>query len=360
MAQFNQSDQAAHQFLSPDNQGRIMKAVGYKQAGPIDRQDALIDITLPKPVPTNHDLLVEIAATAVNPIDYEIRRNAAPTDGEVRVLGWDAVGIVVDKGSLVQGFEIGDRVYYCGAIQRQGSNAEYNLVDARIAAKAPASLSNAEAAALPLTSLTAWEMLFERLDVTRPVPGAAPAVVIIGGAGGVGSMAIQLLRACTDLTVIATASRQETKEWCASLGAHHVVDHSQPLAPQIEALGIGAPGFVFATAGSIEYRDDIVKLMSPQGRYGYIDNPKVFDANPFKWKCISIHLEAVFMRSLMQTTDMGVQGTILRQVAELIEAGKIRTTLNETFSPINATNLKRAHQLLESGRARGKVVLEGF
>lgn len=337
-----------------------MKAVGYKQSGPIDRDDALIDITLPTPVPTDHDLLVDIAATGVNPIDYEIRRNAAPSDGEARVLGWDAVGTVVETGALVQGFEIGDRVYYCGAIRRQGSNAEYNLVDARIAAKAPASLSNAEAAALPLASLTAWEMLFERLDVTRPVPGAAPAVVIIGGAGGVGSMAIQLLRARTDLTVIATASRPETKQWCTSLGAHHVVDHSQPLAPQIEALGIGAPGFVFATAGSIEYRDDIVQLMSPQGRYGYIDNPTVFDANPFKWKCISIHLEAVFMRSLMQTADMSVQGDILRQVAELIEAGKIRTTLTETLSPINAANLKRAHQMLESGRTRGKIVLEGF
>ncbi|MNL12769.1 Zinc-type alcohol dehydrogenase-like protein [compost metagenome] len=173
-------------------------------------------------------------------------------------------------------------------------------------------------------------------------------------------MAIQLLRARTDLTVIATASRPETKEWCASLGAHHVVDHSQPLAPQIEALGIGAPGFVFATAGSIEYRDDIVKFISPQGRYGYIDNPKMFDANPFKWKCISIHLEAVFMRSLMQTVDMRVQGDILREIAKLIETGKIRTTLTEIFGAINAANLKRAHQLLESGKARGKIVLEGF
>lgn len=337
-----------------------MKAVGFTKSGPIDRDDALIDLDLPKPTPTDHDLLVEVAATSVNPIDCEIRRNATLAQGEVRVLGWDAVGTVVEKGSLVKGFETGERVYYCGAIRRQGSNAEYNLVDARIAAKAPASLSNAEAAALPLTSLTAWEMLFERLDVTRPVPGAAQAVVIIGGAGGVGSMAIQLLRARTDLTVIATASRPETKAWCETLGAHHVVDHSQPLAPQIKALALGAPGFVFATAGSIEYRDDIVAFMSPQGRYGYIDTPKVFDANPFRWKCISIHLEAVFMRSLMQTVDMGVQGDILREVAGLIEAGKIRTTLTDTFGTINAANLRRAHQLLESGKARGKIVLEGF
>jgi len=203
-------------------------------------------------------------------------------------------------------------------------------------------------------------MLFERLDVTRPVPGAAPAVVIIGGAGGVGSMAIQLLHARTDLTVIATASHPQTQAWCASLGAHHVIDHSQPLAAQIEALNIGAPGFVFATAGSAEYQDDIVKLLAPQGRYGYIDNPKTFDVNPFKWKCISVHLEAVFMRSLMQTVDMHMQGDILRQVAELIDAGKIRTPLTEHFGTINAANLKRAHRLLESGKARGKIVLEGF
>lgn len=337
-----------------------MKAVGYKASGAIDRADALLDITLPKPVPTEHDLLVEISATAVNPVDCEIRSSSAPAEGDVRILGWDAVGTVVGMGPLAQDFEIGDRVYYSGAVNRPGTNAEYHLVDARIAATAPASLSDAQAAALPLTSLTAWEMLFERLDVTRPVPGAAPAVVMIGAAGGVGSMVIQLLRARTDLTVIATASRPETREWCASLGAHHVIDHSQPLAPQVEALGTGAPGFVFSTADSVKYRDDIVTLLAPQGRFGYIDSPETFDVNPFKWKCISVHLEAVFMRSLMNTVDMSTQGAILRHVADLIEDGKIRTTLTENLGTTNAANLKRAHQLLESGQARGKIVLEGF
>jgi NADPH2:quinone reductase len=337
-----------------------MKAVGYREKGPIDREDALLDVTLPKPVPTDHDLLVEISAIGVNPVDCKIRSNGSPADGQVKILGWDAAGTVVEVGSQVHGFEIGDRVYYAGDVSRTGANAEYHLVDARIAAKAPASLSDAEAAALPLTTLTAWEMLFDRLDVTRPVPGAAPAVVIIGAAGGVGSMAIQLLRARTDLTVIATASRPETREWCSSLGAHHVVDHSQPLAPQIEALGIGAPGFVFSTAGSLQYRDDIVKLLAPQGRFGFIDDAETFDVNPFKWKSISVHLEAVFTRSLMKTADMSVQGDILRQVADLIEAGKIRTTLAENMGRINAANLKRAHKLQETGKARGKVVLEGF
>ncbi|WGR56471.1 zinc-binding alcohol dehydrogenase family protein [Paracoccus versutus] len=337
-----------------------MKAVGYKQKGSIDRDDALLDVTLPKPAPTDHDLLVNVAAIGVNPVDCKIRNNGAPAEGQVKTLGWDAAGTVVEVGSKVEDFKVGDRVYYAGDVSRPGTNSEYHLVDARLAAKAPASLSDAEAAALPLTTLTAWEMLFDRLDVTRPVPGAAPAVVIIGAAGGVGSMAIQLLRARTDLTVIATASRPETKEWCFSLGAHHVVDHSEPLAPQIEALGIGAPGFVFSTAGSVQYRDDIVKLLSPQGRFGFIDDADVFDVNPFKWKSISVHLEAVFTRAMMKTADMSAQGEILRQVAELIEAGKVRSTLTETMGTINAENLKRAHKLVETGKARGKVVLAGF
>ena len=337
-----------------------MKAVGYKQKGPIDREDSLIDITLPKPSATGHDLLVEIKAIAVNPVDYKIRSRISAPEGGFRVLGWDGAGTVVGKGALAEGFEIGDRVYYAGDIDRQGSNAEYNLIDARVAAKAPTSLSDAEAAALPLTTITAWEMLFDRLGVTRPVPGAAPAVVIIGGAGGVGSIAIQLLRARTDLTVIATASRPETKEWCTALGAHHLIDHATPLAAQVNALDVGAPAFVFSTANSTSYRDEAIKLLAPQGRFGYIDDPGSFDVNPFKWKSISVHLESMFTRPSMKTADMRVQGELLREVGELIDAGAIRTTLTESMGTINAANLKRAHRLLESGKARGKIVLEGF
>lgn len=337
-----------------------MKAVGYREKGPIDRDDSLVDIDLPKPTATGHDLLVEIKAIGVNPVDYKIRTWMSAPEGQYRVLGWDACGIVVEKGPLAEGFEIGERVYYAGELERQGTNAEYNLVDARIAAKAPASVSDAEAAALPLTTITAWEMLFDRLEVTRPIPGATPAVVIIGAAGGVGSIAIQLLRARTDLTVIATASRPETKEWCLTLGAHHVIDHTKPLAGQVEALGIGAPGFVFSTAGSVGYRDEVIKLLAPQGRFGYIDDPESFDVNPFKWKSISVHLESMFTRSAMKTVDIAAQGELLRQTAELIDAGKIRTTLTETLGKVSAETLKRAHRLLETGKARGKIVLDGF
>lgn len=337
-----------------------MKAVGYREKGPIDRQDSLVDISLPRPEANGQDLLVAIEAIGVNPVDYKVRTWMSAPEGQYRVLGWDACGTVVGKGPLAEGFEVGDRVYYAGELERQGTNAEYNLVDARIAAKSPATLSAAEAAALPLTTITAWEMLFDRLEVLRPVPGAANAVLVIGAAGGVGSIAIQLLRARTGLAVIATASRPETRQWCLNLGAHHVIDHSKPLAEQVEALGIGAPGYVFSTADSVGYRDEVIRLIAPQGRFGYIDDPASFDVNPFKGKSISVHLESMFTRSAMKTADITAQGALLRATAELIDAGTIRTTLAETFGKISAENLKRAHRLLESGKARGKIVLEGY
>lgn len=337
-----------------------MKAVGYRKKGPINREDSLVDITLPKPEPAEHDLLVEIKAIGVNPVDYKIRSWMSAPEGQYRVLGWDAAGIVVGKGPEAEGFEIGDRVYYAGALDRQGTNAEYHAVDARIAAKTPATLSDPEAAALPLTTITAWEMLFDRLDVTRRVPGGANAVVIIGAAGGVGSMAIQLLRALADLTVIATASRPETRDWCSALGAHHVIDHRKPLVGQIEALGIGAPGIVFSTADSLGYRDQVIELLAPQGRFGFIDDPETFDVIPFKGKSLSVHLESMFTRPVMKTVDLAAQGTLLRRVAELIDAGKIRTTLTETLGSIGATTLKEAHRRLETGKVHGKIVLEGF
>lgn len=337
-----------------------MKAVGYTKKGPIDREDSLIDFTLEKPTPGEHDLLVAIRAISVNPADAKIRSWMDADEGQTRVLGWDAAGIVEAKGGAVTGFEIGDRVYYAGDLMRQGANAEYNLVDYRLAAKAPATISDAQAAALPLTTITAWEVLFDRLDVSRPVPGAANAIVIIGAAGGVGSMAIQLLRARTDLTVIATASRPETRSWCEELGAHHVIDHSNPLSDQVDALGIGAPAFVFSTADSVGHRAEAIKLLAPQGRFSYVDDPETFDVNPFKGKSISVHMESMFTRPIMKTVDMAAHGELLKATAELIDAGKIRSTLTQTMGRIDAATLKKAYALLETGKAHGKIVLEGF
>ncbi|AYV47491.1 zinc-binding alcohol dehydrogenase family protein [Caulobacter flavus] len=337
-----------------------MKAIGYKIPGALDRPDALQDIVLDRPVATGHDLLVEVAAVSVNPVDTKVRASAAPTNDDWKVLGWDAVGKIVEVGPRVEGFAIGDEVFYAGSITRQGANSQFHLVDARIVGRKPKTLSNAEAAALPLTAITAWEMLFDRIDIRRPVPGAANAVLIIGGAGGVGSIAIQLIRALTDLVVIATASRADTQEWIKGLGAHHVLDHGQPLARQIQALGIGAPAFVFSTTHTDQHLDDIQTLIAPQGRFGLIDDPALLDVVGFKRKAVSIHWELMFTRSIFETADMAEQGRLLNEVSRLVDAGRIRTTLTQTLSPINAANLKAAHALIESGRAKGKVVLEGF
>ncbi|MFT4129162.1 zinc-binding alcohol dehydrogenase family protein [Labrys sp. (in: a-proteobacteria)] len=337
-----------------------MKAIGYRTAGAIDSTTALEDFELPRPKATGHDILVEVAAISVNPVDTKVRRRASPEAGEWKVLGWDAVGRVAEIGEAVTAFKPGDEVFYAGSITRPGANSQFHLVDERIVGHKPKSLSNAEAAALPLTAITAWEMLFDRLDIRRPVPGAANAIVIVGGAGGVGSIAIQLVRALTDVTVIATASRPETQDWVRELGAHHVVDHSKPIAEQIAALGIGAPAFVFSTTETHRHLDEIVELIAPQGRFGLIDDPEALNIMGFKRKAASIHWELMFTRPIFQTPDMDEQGKLLNEVAALIDGGRIRTTLSQVLRPINAENLKQAHALIESGRAKGKIVLEGF
>ncbi|MBB3218071.1 zinc-binding alcohol dehydrogenase family protein [Ochrobactrum sp. RC6B] len=337
-----------------------MKAVAYQNAGKLDRADSLVDVTLDKPVAAGRDLLVQVEAISVNPVDYKIRSGVSPDAGQWKVLGWDAVGTVVETGDQVRDFKPGDRVWYAGSLTCPGANSEFHLVDERIVGRKPASLSNSEAAALPLTSITAWEMLFDRLDVRRPVAGAANAILIIGGAGGVGSIAIQLARALTDLTVIATASRPETQDWVRQLGAHHVIDHRKPLAEQVEALGIGAPAFVFSTTQTPDHLSEIVRLIAPQGRFGLIDDPDKLDIMPFKRKSVSVHWELMFTRPIYQTADMAEQGRLLNEVSKLVDEGKIRTTLTEVLSPINAANLKAAHGVLESGKAKGKIVLEGW
>lgn len=337
-----------------------MRAVAYENPQAIEADTSLVDIDLPKPGPTGRDILVEVKAVSVNPVDTKVRASAKPEPGQWKVLGWDAAGVVSAVGPDARFFKPGDEVFYAGAINRSGTNAEFHLVDERIVGKKPASIDFASAAALPLTSITAWEMLFDRLEVTRPVAGAANAIVIIGGAGGVGSIAIQIARALTDLTVIATASRPETQDWVKSLGAHHVVDHRQPIAPQIEALGIGQPAFVFSTTNTDDHIADIVELIAPQGRFGLIDDPKVLNALPLKRKSISLHWELMFTRSLFGTPDIEKQHELLNRVSELVDTGKIKSTLADNFGAINAANLKRAHALLESGKARGKIVLAGF
>lgn len=337
-----------------------MRAVAYKIPQPISAKMSLVDVDLPLPNPVGHDLLVEIRAVSVNPVDVKVRAGVAPAEGEYKVLGWDAAGIVKAAGSEVSLFKPGDEVFYAGAIHRGGSNAEFHLVDERIVGAKPKSLDFAAAAALPLTSITAYEMLFDRLKVQDRVAGAANVILIIGGAGGVGSVAIQIARTLTDLTVIATASRPETQAWVTELGAHHVVDHSKPLAPQIEAFGISAPAFVFSTTNTSDHIASIVETIAPQGRFGLIDDPKMLDIVSFKRKSVSVHWELMFTRPLYNTADMIEQHKLLTKVAELVDAGRIRSTLTETVGTINAANLKKAHALIETGKMKGKVVLAGF
>jgi NADPH2:quinone reductase len=337
-----------------------MRAVATKSPQAIEHPEALVDVDLPKPQVTRRDLLVEIRAIAVNPVDTKVRKRGGAADGGWRVLGWDAAGIVAEVGPEVTEFKPGDAVFYAGALERPGTNAEFHLVDERIVGRKPESVSFAEAAALPLTAITAWEGLFDRLNVSRAVPGAPPMILIIGGAGGVASIAIQLAKRLTDLTVIGTASRPETAEWVRSLGADHVVNHARPLAEEVAALGLGAPGFVYSTTQTDKHLAAIGDLIAPQGRFVLIDDPGPLDISLFKRKSVSTHWEFMYTRSMFETADMAEQGVLLNEVARLVDEGAIRTTMGAHYGTINAANLRRAHAMLESGRAVGKIVLEGF
>lgn len=338
-----------------------MKAIAYQKSLPIDDPLALQDVDLPDPTPLASDLLVEVNAVAVNPVDAKVRLRAAPPAGEWKVLGWDTVGVVRAVGKDVNLFKAGDRVWYAGAINRSGSNAQLHLVDERIAALAPKSLKDAAAAAMPLTTITAWEMLFDRLRVAQG-GGEGQSLLVIGAAGGVGSMLVQLARKLTKLSVIGTASRPETTGWVRELGAHHVIDHSKPLAAEITKAGLPAPQLVVSLTQTSQHFAQIAELIAPQGRFGLIDDPApgTIDIGLLKTKSVSLHWELMFTRSLFQTADMVRQHELLTEVAKLVDAGTLRTTLGEHMGTINATNLRRAHAQQESGRTRGKLVLEGF
>jgi NADPH2:quinone reductase len=337
-----------------------MRAVGYQTPGPIAAAHSLVDIELPRPTPGARDLLVAVKAVSVNPVDTKVRKRPKADPQAWAVLGWDAAGVVAEVGADVARFTPGDEVFYAGDMTRPGANSEFHLVDERIVGRKPRTLSFAEAAALPLTAITAWEAMFDRLDVMKGVPGAALAILIIGGAGGVGSIAVQLARKRTDLTVIATASRPETAAWAKDLGAHHVVDHSKPLAKEVAALDLGAPAFVFSTTGTGGHVAAVAELIAPQGRFALIDDPETLDVGMFKRKSVSIHWEFMFTRSMFMTADIDAQGALLDEVSRLVDRGVLRTTLAEVLGPVSAANVKKAHAILESGKARGKLVLEGF
>jgi NADPH:quinone reductase len=337
-----------------------MKAVGYTKPLPITAAESLMDIEVPTPEPRGRELLVEVRAISVNPVDVKVRASAAPEGAEYKILGWDAAGMVRETGPESELFQKGDEVYYAGSLTRQGTNAQFHVVDERIVGKRPKSLDFAAAAALPLTTITAWELLFDRLGVRPGKPSDAGSLLIIGAAGGVGSILIQLARRLTGLTVIATASRPETRQWCLDLGAHHVIDHTKPLVAQLRDIAIPEVEFIAGLNATDMHYPALVEALAPQGKFGLIDDPKRLDATPLKSKSASLHWEFMFTRPVFETSDMLVQHKLLNEVSGLVDAGVIRTTLAETLSKINATNLKKAHALIESGRTRGKLVLAGF
>ncbi len=336
-----------------------MKAVAYIKPLSIDDPLVFQDIEVAQPVATGRDILVEIKAISVNPVDIKMRQRTPESNESWKILGHDAAGIVKAVGEKVENFKVGDEVFYAGSNQRNGSYAQYQLVDERIVGHKPTSLGFAEAAALPLTSLTAWEMLFDRLKV-QDADGKIANILVIGAAGGVGSITVQLLKAFTDLKVIATASRPESKAWLKEIKADYIIDHTKPLKAQIDNLNLDAPIYVFSINGTANYRQEIADLIAPQGHFGLIDDPADFAINPFKIKSIAIHWESMFTRSTFKTADMGRQGSILDKIGHKVESGKIKTTLAQNFGKINAENIIKAQALIETGKSIGKIVLEGF
>ncbi len=336
-----------------------MKAVALTHYLPVDHPKSFLDVDLPLPEPAGRDLLVAVHAVAVNPVDTKVRAPKAKVESSPRVLGWDASGVVQAVGPDVTLFKKGDPVYYAGDISRSGSNAQYQLVDERIVGHKPASLSHAEAAALPLTSITAYEAFFDRLRIRRDGGDKGQSILIIGASGGVGSIGIQLAKRA-GLRVVATASRPETVAWVQELGADHVVNHREPLVPQVRALGLHHVDHV-AIFNDMRHWAAAVELVRPQGGIVCIDDTdQPMPMAGMKSKAVSLHWEFMFARAMHQTPDMIEQHRLLNFIAQEIDAGRLRSTVSEVMRPINAANLRQAHALVESGRARGKVVLEGF
>ncbi len=337
-----------------------MKAIGYQKAGPITAPDALIAFEAPTPELQPHDLLVEVRGISLNPVDVKVRSwpHMGPEPGQTKIIGYDAAGVVRQVGSAVQKFKVGDEVFYSGDITRPGTNAELHAVDERIVGKKPRSLGFPEAAGFPLTSITAWEILFDCFGL-KEGEGQGDALLVIGGAGGVGSILIQLAKKLTGLTVIATASRGDTVEWVRKMGADHVINHREPLAAQVRALGL-QPRYVATLNGSGQHFPGIVELIKPRGHIAMIDDPDGIDIGSIKMKALSFSFEFMFARSMFQTDDLEKQHALLNRVSELIDAGTLISTVTGNLGKLSVETLKQAHIAQESGRVIGKNVLEGF
>ena len=341
-----------------------MRAIAYSGQRLSRDPDCLLDVDQPVPQPGPMDLLVRVEAVSVNPVDTKVRRREQPTSDQWRVLGWDAAGTVEAVGSDVRAFQAGDPVWYAGALDRPGCNSEWHMVDQRLVARRPISLAAAEAAALPLTGLTAWELLFDRLRLARRGQGSGPprSLLVVGGAGGVGSVLVQLVQHLTDFTLISTASRPETRAWLRQLGVDHLIDHSQPMAPQVAALDLPPVSHAISLTHTADHFSDLVELLEPQGALALIDDPapEAINVLALKRKSLALHWELMFTRSLYQTPDMARQGEILAELAALVDAGVLRSTIHSCCGEISAGALRQVHQRLERGDCIGKLVLSGW
>ena len=337
-----------------------MKMIGFKKGSSVDDEDGLFDMTGEMPEPGPREVLVQVRAVGVNPLDTKVRAGRVDVPERVVTLGWDVAGIVHAVGSEVTLFAPGQAVYYAGSFDRAGANAEYHLVDERIAARMPATLDFAQAASVPLAALTAWQLLFERFAITPGDRQPRASLLVLGGAGGVGSMLIQLARQLTGLTVIATASRGDSAEWCRAMGAHHVIDHTLPLPAQVAALNVAPVCHIAALSHTASHFAELVELIAPHGKLAVIDDHDAFDAAPLKGKSVSLHWEMVFTRPLFATDDMIEQQRILQRVARLLDEGVLRHTLRQRLSPMDAATVLRAHALLQQGGQPGKIVVSGW
>ncbi len=335
-----------------------MKAIGYTTAGPVSAETSVVEFETETPEPGPHDLLVEVLGVSVNPVDVKVRANRQPADGATQILGFDAAGIVTAVGSEVTRFKPGDEVFHAGEITRPGTNAEFHLVDERIAGRKPSSLGFAEAAAMPLTSITAWELLFDSFGL-KEGDGSADSILVIGGAGGVGSVLIQLAKKLTGLTVIATASRPESIAWAQKMGADHIIDHREPLDEGVKALGL-SPRYVAALTHTDKHFPAIIELIEPRGHITIIDDPQGLDISAIKLKALTFSWEFMFARSMFQTHDMDQQHNLLNRVADLLDDQTIVPPVNQHFGDLSVANLRRALELQDSGTAIGKTVLGGF
>jgi len=330
-----------------------VKAVGLYKYLPIDHPESLLDLEVEEPRAAGRDLLVEVKAVSVNPVDTKRRAPKDIVEKTPKILGWDAAGVVKAAGPDCRLFKPGDAVYYAGSVIRQGSNSQFQLVDERIVGRKPANLGFAQAAAMPLTTLTAWELMFERMGISRSGAHAGRSLLILGGAGGVGSVAIQLAKNLAKLRVTASASRAESIAWCRQLGADEIVDHAKPIEGEFD--------YVLCISATDPYWPSFPRITKPQGKIGLIVRTlKPVDLQILHDKSIAVHLEGMFTRSTFQTPDMEAQHALLDDTAGLIEAGVVKCTLRENLGAINAANLRRAHRLLEDGHVVGKLVLEGW